>query len=114
MGRGLPELVITRTPQRISFAGGGTDLADYYRTGYGAVLSTTIDKFVYVIVNKRFDDKVYISYTQKEIVDCEPRDKGKAYACRNLNTKSGIYKYTILVTDGKSAPIVIDPPVVNW
>lgn len=51
---------------------------------------------------------------QKEIVNCEPRDKGKAYACRNVNSKPGIYKYSISVTDGKSPPIVLDPPVVNW
>ncbi|MBN1557035.1 MAG: GHMP kinase [Lentisphaerae bacterium] len=53
----------------MSFAGGGTDLAAYYRTAPGAVLSSAIDKFVYVILNKRFDDKIYLSYSKKEIVD---------------------------------------------
>ena len=47
-----PDLVMTRTPQRISFAGGGTDLAEFYGAGYGAVLSTTIDKYVYVTVKR--------------------------------------------------------------
>ncbi len=62
-------MLITQTPLRISIAGGGTDLAAYYRKKGGAVLSTAIDKYVYVILNKRFDDKIYISYSQKEIVD---------------------------------------------
>ena len=62
-------MLITQTPLRISFAGGGTDLESYYRVSGGAVLSSAIDKYVYVILNKRFDDKIYISYSKKEIVD---------------------------------------------
>ena len=62
-------MLITQTPLRISIAGGGTDLAAYYRLQGGAVLSTAIDKYVYVILNKRFDDKIYIGYSRKEIVD---------------------------------------------
>jgi D-glycero-alpha-D-manno-heptose-7-phosphate kinase len=62
-------MLITQTPLRISIAGGGTDLAAYYAQHGGAVLSTAIDKYVYVILNKRFDDKIYISYSRKEIVD---------------------------------------------
>ena len=53
----------------MSFAGGGTDIADYYRTGYGAVVSSAIRKYVYVTVNKRFDDDIRISYAKTEIVD---------------------------------------------
>ena len=62
-------MVIVKTPLRISFAGGGTDLPSFYRRDYGSVLSSTIDKYVYVILNHRFDDKIYISYSRKEIVD---------------------------------------------
>lgn len=62
-------MLITQTPLRISFAGGGTDLEAYYRESGGAVLSSAIDKYVYVILNKRFDDKIYLSYSKKEIVD---------------------------------------------
>jgi D-glycero-alpha-D-manno-heptose-7-phosphate kinase len=62
-------MLITQTPLRISIAGGGTDLESYYRQSGGAVLSSAIDKYVYVILNKRFDDKIYISYSKKEIVD---------------------------------------------
>ncbi len=62
-------MLITQTPLRISLAGGGTDLPDYYRAHGGAVFSTAIDKYVYVIVNERYDDKIYIDYSRKEIVD---------------------------------------------
>lgn len=41
-------MIITRTPFRISFFGGGTDLPDYYRKFGGEVLSTTIDKYLYI------------------------------------------------------------------
>ena len=62
-------MVITRTPFRISFAGGGTDLKSYYQTGYGAVVNATIDKYMYITVNKRFDDSIRVSYSTTEIVD---------------------------------------------
>lgn len=62
-------MVISKTPLRISFAGGGTDLKAYYAHENGAVTSSAIDKSVYVIVKERFDDKIYINYSKKEIVD---------------------------------------------
>ncbi len=60
-------MIITRTPFRISFAGGGSDLPSYYREHGAAVVSTTIDKYMYVTVNKRFDDSIRVSYTKTEI-----------------------------------------------
>lgn len=45
-------MIITQTPLRISFAGGGTDFRDYYQRKGGAVLSATIDKYVFVIAKK--------------------------------------------------------------
>ena len=48
-------MIVVRTPLRISFVGGGSDFPDYYRAHGGAVLSTAIDKYVYVIVKERFD-----------------------------------------------------------
>jgi D-glycero-alpha-D-manno-heptose-7-phosphate kinase len=62
-------LIITQTPLRISLAGGGTDFPDYYREHGGCVVSTAIDKYVYCIVKERFDDKIYVNWTKKEIVD---------------------------------------------
>jgi D-glycero-alpha-D-manno-heptose-7-phosphate kinase len=62
-------MLITQTPLRISLAGGGTDLPAYYTTRGGAVVSAAIDKYIYVILNSRFDDRIYLSYSKKEIVD---------------------------------------------
>ena len=61
-------MIITRTPFRVSFVGGGTDLPDFYRKHTGAVVSTAIDKYMYIIVNRRFDDTVRVSYSKTEIV----------------------------------------------
>ncbi|MCZ6635044.1 MAG: GHMP kinase [bacterium] len=62
-------MIITQTPLRISLAGGGTDFAGFYEQEGGCVVSTAIDKYIFVIVKERFDDKIYVNYSQKEIVD---------------------------------------------
>ncbi len=62
-------MIITRTPFRVSFAGGGSDLPSYYRKHDAAVVSTTINKYMYVTVNKRFDDSIRVAYSSTEIVD---------------------------------------------
>jgi D-glycero-alpha-D-manno-heptose-7-phosphate kinase len=63
-------VIITRTPLRISFAGGGTDLPSFYRTyGGGAVVSAAIDKFVHVIVNEKFDRSIRVTYSRTENVE---------------------------------------------
>lgn len=61
-------MIITRTPFRISFGGGGTDLRDFYKRAPGAVTSSTINKYMYIIVNKRFNDTIRVSYSKTEIV----------------------------------------------
>jgi len=61
-------MIISRTPMRISFAGGGSDLEVYYRSGYGSVVSTAIDKYIYITVNKKFDDLIRVSYSKTEMV----------------------------------------------
>ncbi len=61
-------MIITQTPLRVSIAGGGTDLSGYYRKRGGCVVSTAIDKFIYVIINPRYDDMIYVDYSRKEIV----------------------------------------------
>jgi len=62
-------MIITRTPLRVSFAGGGTDLSAFYSRERGAVLSTAIDKYIYITVNRKFDDRVRASYSITEMVD---------------------------------------------
>ncbi|HOJ06887.1 MAG: GHMP kinase [Ignavibacteriota bacterium] len=62
-------MIISQTPLRISLSGGGTDFKDYYKKHTGYVVSTTIDKYVFVIIKERFDDLIYVNYTKKEIVN---------------------------------------------
>lgn len=61
-------MIISRTPLRMSFVGGGSDLPAFYRRKRGAVLSTAIDKYVYVNVNKKFDEGVRLAYSRTEEV----------------------------------------------
>jgi D-glycero-alpha-D-manno-heptose-7-phosphate kinase len=62
-------MIVSRTPLRISFVGGGTDIPEYYRNnGGGAVVNAAINKYVYIIVNRKFDDQVRVSYSKTEIV----------------------------------------------
>ncbi len=62
-------MIIARTPLRISFLGGGTDLPSFYQYEEGAVVSTTIDKYVYITINNRFDSTYRLSYSKTEICD---------------------------------------------
>src|SRR6266446_3091718 len=59
-------MIISRTPLRMSFVGGGSDLPVFYRKYGGAVVSTAINQFVYVTVNKKFDQKIRVSYSKTE------------------------------------------------
>lgn len=62
-------MIISRTPLRISFVGGGSDIESYYRYSPGAVVSTAINKYIYITVNKKFDNKIRASYSKTENVD---------------------------------------------
>lgn len=62
-------VIITRTPLRISFAGGGSDFPAVYRRASGAVVATAIDKYMYITVNRKFDEKIRASYAITEMVD---------------------------------------------
>ncbi len=62
-------MIISQTPLRISFAGGGTDLKSFYSQTEGSVLSTAIDKYIYVVIKERFDKKIRVGYTKTEMVD---------------------------------------------
>jgi D-glycero-alpha-D-manno-heptose-7-phosphate kinase len=62
-------VIISRTPLRMSFVGGGSDLPSYYRRHGGAVLGTAIDKYVYVSVNRKFDGGIRLAYSKVEEVD---------------------------------------------
>jgi D-glycero-alpha-D-manno-heptose-7-phosphate kinase len=61
-------MIVSRTPLRMSFVGGGSDLPVFYRKHGGAVLSCAIDKYVYVNVNRKFDDGIRVAYSRTEEV----------------------------------------------
>ncbi|MDD5169338.1 MAG: GHMP kinase [Syntrophales bacterium] len=63
-------MIISQTPLRMSFTGGGSDLPAFYRKYGGAVLSTAIDKYVYVNINKKFDQGIRVAYSKNEEVSC--------------------------------------------
>lgn len=85
-------MIISRTPLRISFAGGGSDLPSYYRKFGGAVISTAINQFVYVTVNKKFDNKIRVSYSRTEEARSVERIKHPLVreAMKLLNIHGGI------------------------
>lgn len=62
-------MIITRTPFRVSFAGGGSDLPSFYRRHEGCVLSMTINKYMYVSIHPTFNrDETVVKYSKTEIV----------------------------------------------
>jgi D-glycero-alpha-D-manno-heptose-7-phosphate kinase len=62
-------MIISQTPYRVSFAGGGTDLPAYYRREFGAVLSVTIDHHIYVTLHRRFESTIRVSYSRTEVAN---------------------------------------------
>lgn len=62
-------MIISRTPLRISFSGGGTDLKEFYSKESGSVTSTAINRYIYITINKKFDHRIRVSYSSTEIVD---------------------------------------------
>lgn len=62
-------MIVSRTPFRVSFFGGGTDLPEFYLKHTGRVLSTSIDKYMYLFVHKFFDERIQIKYSKTELVE---------------------------------------------
>jgi D-glycero-alpha-D-manno-heptose-7-phosphate kinase len=59
-------MIISQTPLRVSFFGGGTDLPSFCKKEFGCVISTAIDKYVYLISHDSFDNKYKIAYSKVE------------------------------------------------
>lgn len=84
-------MIISKTPLRMSFFGGGTDFHTYYENskfGYGSVISTALNMYVYITVNSRFDDKIRVVYYGNELVDSV--DEVKHDIIRNALKIAGI------------------------
>lgn len=98
--RRQPTLVVSRTPLRISFTGGGTDLAAFYERDHGAVLSTAINKYIWVTVKRHseiFDEPIRINYSQTEQVNSldELRNDIARESMRFMEVEPPIYISTV-------------------
>lgn len=62
-------MIIVQTPLRVSFFGGGTDFPAYYLAEGGCVLTSSIDKYIFLMIKQRFDDFIRVGYTKTEIVE---------------------------------------------
>lgn len=62
-------MILTRTPLRISFVGGGTDMPEFYTKYGGAVVSMAINRYIYIMVNKKFEGGIRVSYSVTESVN---------------------------------------------
>ncbi|HWN96871.1 MAG TPA: GHMP kinase [Methylomirabilota bacterium] len=85
-------MIISRTPLRMSFVGGGSDLPSFYRQHGGAVVSTAINKFVYITLNEKFDHRIRVSYSRTEEADtvAEVQHPLVREAMKMLEVKGGI------------------------
>lgn len=85
-------MIITQTPLRISFAGGGTDFPDFFKKHAGQVVSTAIDKYIFVVIKERFDDRIYVNWSIKEIVDSvgELKHELVREAMKKVGVKKGV------------------------
>lgn len=85
-------MIITKTPFRVSFCGGGSDIEDFYKEYGGCVLSTTINRYMYLTIHPYFDEiKTSLKYSQNEIVDnIQNIDHSIFHAVLNEKNISGV------------------------
>jgi D-glycero-alpha-D-manno-heptose-7-phosphate kinase len=83
-------LIIARSPLRISLGGGGTDLPSYYREHEGFLIAAAIDKYVYVTINRPFNEGIYLKYSEiehvKTVDEVSHNIIREALKLENLNT----------------------------
>ena len=63
-------MIGSRTPFRMSFIGGGSDLKEFYSRHPGCVISTSINKYMYIFMHPFFDNRIQIKYSKVELVNC--------------------------------------------
>lgn len=91
-------MIIIQTPLRVSLFGGGTDFPSYFREHGGCVLTSAIDKYIFVTIKRRFDAKIRIGYTKTEMVDAI--DEIKHELIREALRKTGITQGVEITTMG--------------
>lgn len=75
-------MIITKTPFRVSFAGGGSDLADFYKRFGGCVLSTSINRYCYISIHPYFNEnQTMLKYSENELVDSLSDIKHRIFSC---------------------------------
>ena len=81
-------MIITRTPFRISFAGGGSDLPDFYEKYGGCVLSTSINRYCYISIHPYFNEQdTMLKYSESELVEDLSQIRHKIFNCVLNETK---------------------------
>lgn len=70
-------MIISRSPLRVSFIGGGTDFEDFFKFHEGGVISTSINKYVYVLIKDKFTKGIKLSYSNNENVENTSKIKHK-------------------------------------
>lgn len=91
-------MIIVQAPLRVSFFGGGTDFPSFYGTEGGCVLTSSIDKYIFVTIKQRFDDFIRVGYTRTEIVDSV--DQVQHELIREALRKTGICQGVEITTMG--------------
>lgn len=91
-------MIVTQTPIRISFLGGGTDFRQFFTQEEGWVVSSAIDRYIFVIIKQRFDRKIRVGYTRTELVDSI--DELQHELVREALRKTGIDRGVELSTMG--------------
>ena len=91
-------MIIVQTPLRVSLFGGGTDFPSFFLEDGGCVLTTAINKYIFVIIKKRYDDMIRISYTRTEIVD--HIDEINHELIREVLRKTGLSQGVEIITMG--------------
>ena len=97
-------MIISRTPLRISFAGGGTDIPSFYnKNSYGCVLSAAINKYIYVSHSKIFSEKIRLNYSETENVnDVEKIKSNNKILSQVFRIDDNIYISTVADAPGSS------------
>lgn len=90
-------MIITKTPFRVSFCGGGSDMANFYEKYGGCVLSTSINKYCYISIHPYFNEnQTVLKYSENELVDSPNQIKHRIF--RQVLTDMGIHGVEISST----------------
>jgi hypothetical protein len=90
-------MIITKTPFRVSFCGGGSDMANFYEKYGGCVLSTSINKYCYISIHPYFNEnQTLLKYSENELVDSSDQIKHRIF--RQVLTDMGVHGVEISST----------------